>query len=571
MDRFKTTEPEFDVIVVGSGISGGWAAKEFCEKGMKTLLVERGRHVEHIDDYLGEDKAPWEMKFRDKVDRKLADERYPVQKRCYAFKDSTKHFFADDIDHPYSKEAGTNFEWVKGFHLGGRSLLWHRQSYRWSEMDFESNKRDGFGVDWPIRYDDLKSWYDYVEKFVGVSGSMEGLEQLPDGVFLPPIGFNCAEEDFSNRVKGIYNDRVLIPGRCAHLTDPQPIHIDLGRGTCQSRNQCQRGCSLGAYFSSQSATLPAAERTGHLNLVTDTIVHSVVYDDDSKKAIGVRVINSATKETRTYTARVIFLCASTLGTTQILLNSTSERFQTGFANDSDAVGRYLMDHLCFAGATGEIDGFEDHYYIGRKPNSIYMPRFTNLERDEEDFLRGFAYQGSGRRKDWTDKLADKGFGADFKESFNRPGIWEINLEGYGEMLPDANNRATLHKSKKDKWGLPQLHIDAKFGENDKKIREVMMDTAAEIMTKAGLTNVQTYNTDDSLGLGIHEMGTARMGNDPKTSVLNGFNQCHDVDNVFITDGSAMTSSACQNPSLTYMALTARAVDYAAAQMKAGKL
>lgn len=564
-------EPEFDVIIVGSGISGGWAAKEFCEKGMKTLVVERGRHVEHSDDYIGEDMAPWDMKFRDDVDRKLADERYPVQKRCYAFKDSTKHFFADDIDHPYSKEAGTNFEWVKGFQLGGRSLLWHRQSYRWSEMDFQSNKRDGYGIDWPIRYDDLKPWYDYVEEFVGISGSMEGLEQLPDGVFLPPIGFNCAEEDFSNRVKSLYDDRVLIPGRCAHLTEPKPIHTELGRGTCQSRNQCQRGCSLGAYFSSQSATLPAAKRTGNLNVVTDSLVHSIIYDEDSNKASGVRVINSVTKETTTYTAKVLFLCASTLGTTQILLNSTSEGFQTGFANSSDAVGRYLMDHLCFAGATGEIDGFEDHYYIGRKPNSIYMPRFTNLKSDEEEFVRGFAYQGSGRRKDWTDKLSDKGFGADFKESFNRPGVWEINLEGYGEMLPDANNRATLHKNKIDQWGLPQLHIDAKFGQNDKKIRTSMMDTAAEIMVKAGLTNVQTYNTDDSLGLGIHEMGTARMGHDPKTSVLNGFNQCHDVNNVFITDGSAMTSSACQNPSLTYMALTARAVDYAVTQMKSNIL
>ncbi len=571
MDSFKTPEPEFDVIVVGSGISGGWAAKEFCEKGFKTLVVERGRDIIHGEDYIGEGLAPWEMKFRDDVDRKLADERYPIQKRCYAFKDSTKHFFADDIDHPYSKEAGTNFEWVKGFHLGGRSLLWHRQSYRWSAMDFESNARDGYGTDWPIRYDDLAPWYDYVEEFVGVSGSMEGLDQLPDGVFQPVIGFNCAEEEFANRIKDLYDDRVLIPGRCAHLTDPQPIHMDLGRGTCQSRNQCQRGCSLGAYFSSQSATLPAADNTGNLNIVTNSIVHSVIYDDDSGKATGVRIIDAVTKETKEYTARVIFLCASTLGTTQILLNSASGRFPNGFANDSDAVGRYLMDHLCFAGATGEIEGFQDHYYIGRKPNSIYLPRFTNLERDEENFVRGYAYQGSGSRKGWAARLGEKGFGADFKESFKTPGVWEINLEGYGEMLPDANNRATLHANKKDQWGMPQLHIDAKFGENDKQIRKAMMGEAVQIMARAGLTNIQTYNTEDSLGLGIHEMGTARMGRNPETSVLNGFNQCHAVDNVFITDGSAMASSACQNPSLTYMALTARAADYAATQLKQGNL
>ncbi|MCP5381166.1 MAG: GMC family oxidoreductase [Kordiimonadaceae bacterium] len=571
MEKNNPKTAEFDVLIVGSGISGGWAAKEFCEKGMKTLVVERGRFVEHGTDYIGENKDPWDMKFRDDVDRKLADTRYPIQKRCYAFKDSTKHFFADDIDHPYSKEEGTNFEWIKGFHLGGRSLLWHRQSYRWSEMDFESNARDGHGTDWPIRYHDLKPWYDYVEEFVGVSGTLEGLPQLPDGVFLPPIGFNCAEADFSKRVRQAYDDRVLIPGRCAHLTEPQPIHIELGRGTCQSRNQCQRGCSLGAYFSSQSATLPAAERTGNLTIVTDSLVHSVIYDGDSKRATGVRVINSKTKKTSTYSARVIFLCASTLGTTQILLNSTSEHFPNGFANSSDAVGRYLMDHLCSAGATGEIDAFEDRYYIGRKPNSIYMPRFTNLNRDEEDFVRGFAYQGSGRRKGWTDRLAEKGFGVEFKESFKTPGVWEIELEGYGEMLPDTDNRASLHKTKKDQWGLPQIHIDAKFGENDKKIRKAMMETAAEIMKKTGLKNVKTYDTEDSLGLGIHEMGTARMGKDPKTSVLNGHNQCHDVDNVFITDGSAMASSACQNPSLTYMALTARAVDYAVENMKNHKL
>lgn len=562
---------DFDVIVVGSGISGGWAAKEFCEKGLKTLVIERGRHVEHGEDYLGENKDPWEMKFRDRVDPKLANERYERQQRCYAFKDSTKHFFNDDVDFPYSVPKGRNFEWIRGHHLGGRSLLWHRQSYRWSDMDFSSNARDGYGTDWPVRYKDMEPWYDYVEEFVGVSGSMEGMDQLPDGKFLPVIGFNCAEEEFAKRIEAVFDDRRLIPGRCAHLTEPTEVHMKLGRGTCQSRNQCQRGCSLGAYFSSQSATLPAAERTGNMTIATDSIVHSLIYDPDTKRASGIRVMDANTKEGRIYSAKVIFLCASTLGTTQVLLNSTSEHFQNGFANSSDAVGRYLMDHLAFTGATGEIHGFQDHYYIGRKPNSIYLPRFTNLERDEEDFLRGYGYQGGSERLGWNSRLGDKGFGADFKESFKTPGVWEINLEGYGEMLPMASNRVTLHKTKVDKWGMPQLHIDAKFGENDKKIRKAMREEAVKIMQAAGLKNIKTYNTEDSLGLSIHEMGTARMGNDPREAVVNGYNQCHDVDNVFITDGAAMASSACQNPSLTYMAFTARAVDYAVKNMKIGKL
>ncbi|MEJ6726329.1 MAG: GMC family oxidoreductase [Emcibacteraceae bacterium] len=552
-------------------MSGGWAAKDFCEAGVKTLVLERGRHVEHGEDYIGENKDPWNMKFRDKVDQKLADDRYPRQKRCYAFKDSTKHFFVDDIEHPYSTEKGNNFEWIRGNQLGGRSLLWHRQSYRWSDMDFSSNARDGYGTDWPVRYKDMKPWYDYVEEFVGVSGTLEGMEQLPDGIFLPPIGFNCAEEEFGRRIGNTYNDRRLIPGRCAHLTEPKPIHTDLGRGTCQSRNQCQRGCSLGAYFSSQSATLPAAKRTGNLTIITDSIVDSIIYDPKNKKARGVRVIDSRTNITTTYNAKVIFLCASTLGTTQILLNSKSEHFKTGFANRSDAVGRYLMDHLALTGARGELDAFQDKYYIGRKPNGIYIPRFTNLKHDEEDFVRGFAYQGGSRRKGWDDRLDEKGFGAKFKESFKTPGTWVIDLEGYGEMLPMANNRVTLHKTKKDKWGMPQLHINAKFGENDKKIRKKMRETAVEIMEKAGLKNITTYNTEDSLGLSIHEMGTARMGNDPNEAVVNGYNQCHDAKNVFITDGAAMASSACQNPSLTYMAFTARAVDYAVKNMKLGKL
>lgn len=558
---------DFDVIVVGSGISGGWAVKEFTEAGIKTLLLERGRHVEHGIDYIGEDKDPWQMKFRDNVDRKFAGEHHPIQKKCYAFKDSTKHFFADDHEFPYSQEEGKDFDWIRGHHLGGRSLLWHRQSYRLSEMDFNSNKRDGHGVDWPIRYNDLKKWYDHVEEFVGVSGTNEGLPQLPDGKFLPPIGLNCAELEIKSRIEAHYDDRVMIPGRCAHLTQPQPIHTDLGRGTCQSRNQCQRGCSLGAYFSSQAATLPAANNTGNLTTITDAIVESIIYDDKTKKATGVRVIDQNNHEKREYHARVIFLCASTLGSTQIMLNSTSETFKDGFANSSGALGHYLMDHLCQTGATGEISGMLDKYYIGRKPNGIYIPRFKNLTEDVEDYVRGYGYQGGAQRQAWKDRLGDKGFGADFKESFKNPGGWVFNLEGFGEMLPRHDNSVTLHKTKKDKWGMAQIHIDCEYGINDWKMRSAMMRSAVNMMEAAGLTNVKGYMNDVAPGIGIHEMGTARMGFDAKTSVLNAHNQCHDVDNVFVTDGSAMTSAACQNPSLTYMALTARAVDYAVSQMK----
>ncbi|PHZ86617.1 GMC oxidoreductase [Paremcibacter congregatus] len=562
---------EFEVIVVGSGMSGGWAAKEFTEKGFKTLLLERGRPVEHGADYIGEGLDPWDMKFRDKVDRKLADRDYPIQKQCYAFKESTKHFFVKDTDYPYETPKENPFLWIRGDHLGGRSLQWHRQSYRLGDLDFEANKKDGHGTDWPIRYKDIAKWYDHVEVFAGISGSIEGLPQLPDGQFLPPIEMNCVEKELQGKFKETYEDRRLIIGRCAHLTAPQKVHTDLGRGTCQSRNQCQRGCSFGAYFSSQSATLPAAERTGNLTTVTHAIVERVLYDAKSRKATGVRVIDAQTKEVRDYRARVIFLCASTFGTTQILLNSTSEAFPRGFANSSDAVGRYLMDHLCAIGAVGEYPGFEDHYYLGRRPTGIYIPRFKNLRAQTEDYVRGFGYQGDAWRDSWRAGLARPGFGADFKESFKTPGPWKFALEAYGEMLPRADNRVTLHPTKTDKFGLPQLHIDCSYGENDKKMQKDMLTTTVDMLKELGLQNVKGYSDNEIPGLAIHEMGTARMGRDPRTSVLNGYNQCHDVDNVFITDGSAMASSACQNPSLTYMALTARAVDYASRQMQANLL
>ena len=563
---------EFDVIVVGSGMSGGWAAKEFTEKGMKTLVLERGRHIEHQTDYVGEGLGPWEMKFRDKVDQKTADDRHEIQKKCYAFLESTKQFFVDDKEHPYSQEEGKPFSWIRGHHLGGRSLTWHRQSYRLGDLDFGANKRDGQGIDWPIRYKDIQKWYDHVEVFAGITGNNDGLAQLPDGKFQPPMELNCVEKDIKARMGELYDDRHLIIGRAAHLTQPTQEQLALGRGTCQNRNQCQRGCSFGAYFSSQSATLPAARNTGNLTVVTDAIVHSLVYDEKTKKATGVRTIDQNTKETKTYSAKVIFMCASTLGTTQVLLNSTSETFQNGFANTSGSLGHYLMDHLFEQGASGEFSGHEDKYYVGRRATGIYIPRFQNLNGQEEDYYRGFGFQGGASRQSWDDKVGDKGFGADFKESFKTPSAWTFKIGGAGEMMPDYNNNVTLHKTKVDQWGIPQIHIDCEYGENDKKMRREIVKVSVKMLEDIGLKNVKGYFDESANpGIGIHEMGTARMGHDPKTSVLNAHNQCHDVDNVFVTDGSCMTSSACQNPSLTYMALTARAVDYAVTQMKANVL
>ena len=563
---------DFDAIIVGSGMSGGWAAKEFSEKGLKTLVIERGRHVEHREDYIGEGLGPWEMKFRDKVDRKLADSEYPIQKQCYAFLDSTKHFFVNDQDHPYSQEEGKPFSWIRGYQLGGRSLTWHRQSCRLSDLDFGANKKDGHGVDWPIRYADIRKWYDYVEVFAGITGNNDGLPQLPDGKFQPPMELNCVELEIKKRMEELYDDRRLIIGRAAHLTQPTEEQLALGRGTCQSRNQCQRGCSFGAYFSSQSATLPAARKTGNLTVITDSIVHSLIYDEKTRKAVGVRVIDTKTNEKKEYKSRVIFMCASTLGTTQILLNSTSENFPNGFGNSSGVLGHYLMDHLYAQGASGEFSGFEDKYYIGRRATGIYIPRFQNLRGQEEKFYRGYGFQGGAERRGWKDKIGEKGFGADFKESFNEPGPWVFSIAGFGEMLPDYKNMASLHKTKKDKWGIPQLHVDCKYGENDWTMRREIVDVSVKMLKDLGLKNVEGYLDENAYpGIGIHEMGTARMGRDPKTSVLNGHNQCHDVDNVFITDGSCMASSACQNPSLTYMALTARAVDYAVTQMQANIL
>lgn len=569
----KSTEI-FDAIVVGSGISGGWAAKELTEKGLKTLMVERGRPVEHRKDYVGEGVKPWQMPFRGQIEKSIVDEQHHVQKKCYAFNDATKHFFGNDKDYPYSTPKDKPFDWIRGNQLGGKSLLWHRQSYRWSEHDFNANARDGHGVDWPIRYKDIEKWYDHVEVHAGISGSTENLEILPDSKFLPPFEMNAVEKEMKARIEKKWKTRKLIMGRTAHLSVPAPHHTAQGRIQCQARNECQKGCSFGAYFSTQSSTLPSALATNNLTIATNSVVHSVIYDPKTNRATGVRVIDADTLETREYFAKVIFLCASTLGTTQIMLNSKSERFPTGIANSSGALGHYLMDHLYGAGASGRVEGFEEEYYSGRRPTGLVMPRFTNYSEMNPTFLRGYQITGSAMREGWNQFSERDGFGADYKNTIRSAGSWIFNLGGSGEMLPRYENQVSLHPTLKDKWGMPQLHIECDLSENDWKMFEDIADTCAEILEGIGVKDITKKieaKKEWHPGLAIHEMGTARMGKDPKSSVLNGWNQTHDIPNLFVTDGASMASCASQNPSLTYMALTARAADYAVQQLKLGKI
>ena len=557
----------FDAIVVGTGISGGWAAKELTEKGLKTLVLERGRDVRHVLDYPTMTKDPWQLPHAGK----LSDEElkfYPVQSRTNWVNQANKHWWVKDTENPYTEVKP--FDWIRGYHVGGRSLMWGKQTYRLSNLDFEANAKDSVGVDWPVRYADMAPWYDYVESFIGVSGRAEGLAHLPDGKFLPPMELNCVEEVFRDKVADKFKGRKITIGRVAHLTAALPH--DPSRGICQSRNLCDRGCPYGAYFSSNASTLPAATKTGNMTLRPNSIVHSVIYDETKGKAVGVKVLDSETKEEIDYFAKVIFLNASTLGSTFILLNSTSNRFPNGLGNGSDQLGRNLMDHQYRAGAEADVDGFEDKYYIGRRPNGIYIPRFRNVGDDKRtDYIRGFGYQGSASRMGWSRGVQEMSIGEDLKNELATPGDWKIGITGFGECLPYSDNRVTLNKDKKDVYGLPTLNVDAEWKENEKVMRKDMKEAAAEMLEASGFKNVRMYDNPDNIGLGIHEMGTARMGKDPKTSVLNKWNQVHEASNVFVTDGAAMTSSACQNPSLTYMALTARAVDYAVGELKKGTL
>ncbi|CAN5592375.1 GMC family oxidoreductase [soil metagenome] len=558
-----TTLNTYDAIVVGSGISGGWAAKELCEKGLKTLVLERGRMVEHIKDYTDTSKDPWELAHHGSNDTKDKEES-PIQSKCYAYNEVSGKFFVNDKENPYTQVKP--FDWIRGNHVGGRSLMWGRQCYRWSDVDFGANAADGHGTDWPIRYKDIAPWYDYVEPFVGISGSIENLPQLPDGKFLPPMEMNCIEKQVAERIKKNFTDgRTMIIGRVANHT------AKVGdRGPCQYRNKCHEGCPFGGYFSSNSATLPAAARTGNMTLRPYSIVLEIIYDKDTKKAKGVRILDSETMKTEEYYAKIVFINASTLGTAHILLNSVSDAFPNGFGNSSEQVGHNLMDHHYGVGAYGDTDDFADQYLYGRRANGIYIPRFRNISETtkQKDYLRGFGYQGGGSRGRMS---IDEGIGSDYKESLTEPGKWTFGVGSWGEHLPYYENVAKLNKDKKDKWGLPTLDIDCEFKENEKAMRKDMMNSAAEMLEKAGLKNVGTYDYMPAPGFCIHEMGTARMGKDPKTSVLNGNNQMHDVKNVFITDGACMSSSACQNPSITYMALTARACDFAVTELKKGNI
>lgn len=548
----------YDAIVVGTGISGGWAAKELTEKGLNTLVLERGRNVRHVLDYPTATKAPWELPYNDRLTAEELKE-YPVQQRAgYTLRQSTRHWWLRDGDQPY--EEAKPFDWFRGYHVGGRSIMWGRHSYRWSDLDFEANLREGIAVDWPIRYRDLAPWYDYVEKFAGISGQAEGLPQLPDGEFLPPIGLNCLENYLRQSMAEKF-DRVLTPGRVANLTRPH-----MGRGSCQYRNLCMRGCPYGAYFSSNAATLPAAEKTGKMTLRPHSVVSSVIYDRELGRATGVRVIDAETLEEMEFYARIIFLNASCLNTTLILLNSTCDRFPHGLGNDSGELGHNLMDHHFRVGANATSDLYPDRYYYGRRPAGFYIPRYRNVERNDRDYLRGFGYQGGASREGWWRGVREMAIGEELKELVTRPGQWSVGMTAFGEMLPDHRNRVWLNHDRKDKWGQPTLVIECEFGENERRMRKDMANDAAEMLEAAGFRNVTTYDNAVPPGHGIHEMGTARMGRDPRTSVLNSWNQIHSVPNVFVTDGACMTSSACQNPSLTYMALTARAVDHAVKEL-----
>ncbi len=539
---------KYDAIVVGSGIAGGWAAKELTEKGLKTIMLERGKDVKHVTDYDTATKKTWEFPHRGRLTNEMKA-THPVQKRDYPYNEFKPDWWVNDLECPYTEVK--RFDWYRGFHVGGKSLMWGRQSYRWSDFDFEANARDGIAIDWPIRYADIAPWYDYVETFAGISGSLDGLPQLPDGKFLPPMEMNVVEKDVAARIKAKYENRRMIIGRVANLTVPYN-----GRASCQFRNLCSRGCPFGAYFSTQSSTLPAAVATGNLTLRPFSIVNQILYDKDKKRAKGVLVIDAETMQTIEYEAKIIFVCGSTLGSTQLMLNSIEMGgLPDGLGNSSGQLGHNLMDHHFRCGASGIVEGHEDKIPYGRRANGIYVPRYRNLFGDKRDYLRGFGYQGGANREGWQREVAELSIGSDLKEALCEPGQWSIGMGGFGETLPYFENKVTLDKTKKDKWGQYVLAIDCELKDNENKMRKDMMADAAEMLEASGVKNVETFDRGSFPGMAIHEMGTMRMGNDPKNSVLNRWNQMHDISNVFVTDGACMTSIACVNPSLTFMALT----------------
>ncbi len=559
---------QFDAIVVGSGISGGWAAKELTEKGLKVLMLERGAPLEHSVDYIGEHAPPWNVPYQGKPLRELYKEEYEISGTSYAFSELNRHFWNNDKQNPYDYNPEKPFEWVRADVVGGRSLLWGRQSYRWSEMDFQANAKDGHGIPWPIGYDDIAPWYSYVEKFAGISGRKEGLAQLPDGEFQKPMDFYALEQTFKDRMESKMKDRIMTIGRVAVLTEDLP-----GRAACHYCGPCHNGCSTGSYFSTQSSTLPAARATGNLTLKANAVVERLVHDPATGKVSAVEVIDSQTMERTRYSAKIFFLCASTVGSTQILMHSKSEAFPNGMANGSGALGHYMMDHQYRAGGIGAYVDHMDKYHYGNRPNGTYIPRYRNLpgNEGEVDFIRGYGYQGMALRMSWTMPLSKKGFGADYKNSLRQPGLWIMALTGFGECLPYESNRMVLHPTKVDRFGIPQVSFEFEWGDNEKSMRKDMIEQASKMHKAAGAVFDFPMDSPSYGGSAIHEMGTARMGDDPNDSVLNKHNQAHEVSNLFVTDGSCMTSASCVNPSLTYMALTARAADYAVTRLAEGTI
>ena len=554
----------FDAIVIGSGMSGGWAAKEFCEKGLKTLVIERGKDVVHLKDYPTATKHPWEFPHHLKMPRKILDEN-PVVSRCYAFSEATEHFFVKDTDHPYVQEKP--YDWIRGYQVGGKSLLWARQTQRWSKYDFEGPARDGFAIDWPIRYDDLAPWYAHVERFAGISGNYDGLDTLPDGEFLPAWEMTCVESEIQQKINSHYKDRKVVQGRCAHLTKPNPIHIEQGRSQCQARTLCERGCPFGGYYSSNSSTIPWAAKTGNLSMRTDAVVHSIIYDEKLGKAKGVKIIDANTGKEEEYYAKIIFVNAACLNTNLILLNSTSNRFPNGLGNDNGLLGKYIAFHNYRGTVSAAYDGPDDKYYYGRRPTQPMMPNFRNVHKQEMDFLRGYmVFYGSSRGRGTSENI-----GEELKNSYTEAGEWRVSMMMQGETIPKESNHVRLSKDQTDKWGMPLLITSIDYDDNDIKLKDDFLQVASEMLEVAGCKDIKQRDSKQAPGLDIHEMGGARMGNDPKTSLLDKWNALHHCKNVFVTDGASMVSTSTQNPSLTFMALTARAANHAIEELKKGNL
>ncbi len=557
----STSTNTYDAIVIGSGISGGWAAKELCDKGLKTLVLERGRNIEHLKDYPTATKNPWEFPHRGQLPSTVREEN-PVVGRCYAFEEATEHFFVKDKEHPYIQEKP--FDWIRGYHVGGKSLMWARESQRWSNFEFTSPAKYGYGIDWPIRYKDIAPWYSYVELFAGICGNRDGLEAMPDGEFLPPFEMNCVEKELKEKIEKKYKDRFMVHGRGAHLTQPTELHLKQGRGQCQARDLCARGCPYGGYFSSVSATLPWAQKTGNLTIRPHSVVHSIIYDEQKGKASGVRVVDALTKETIEFSARIIFVNAACLNSNLILLNSTSSRFPNGLGNDNGLLGKHVIFHNYRGSLSASYDGPEDQYYFGRSPSKPIMANYRNLHKQDTDYMGGFltfigAYRSRGN--------SENEIGADLKKSIATPGEWRVYMSMQGETLPKETNHVRLSKDQKDEWGIPLLITSVDYDDNDEKMVQDFLTQSTEMLEAAGCTNIEQYDSKQAPGLDIHEMGGVRMGSDPNTSMLNKWNQLHHCKNVFVTDGASMASTGTQNPSLFYMAITAKAVDYAAEELK----